>query len=231
MEAKELIGIVVDPADKEGNDLVRFLNGHPRRKKQIEDEPYLIVDGKQLALQVPGIGPFVVDPIDSAQVKNEAFLLFKAVKAREKLRVLDCFGGWGSDGLKLAEIGCRVSICEIHPLIFTMLKYRNSYLQNPAELVQANALDFLESTKMKFEVIYLDPMFGPHPTTASPSRSMQILATLTKTTDFQGIFEKALESCTGKVVLKQRKRSTLRVSIEPNYVIKGRSIRYEIYRS
>ena len=80
-------------------------------------------------------------------------------------------------------------------------------------------------------MIYLDPMFGDHPSGALPALRMQALATLAEEMDDAEIgkmLSAARASATSRVVIKRRRHAP---PVEPpDWRILGRSVRFDVYR-
>jgi len=83
----------------------------------------------------------------------------------------------------------------------------------------------------RFDVVYLDPMFGDHPSGALPALRMQTLATLAGEMDDEELAEllrAARNSASSRVVVKRRRRAP--AVAPPDWRILGRSIRFDVYR-
>ena len=80
-------------------------------------------------------------------------------------------------------------------------------------------------------MIYLDPMFGDHPSGALPSSRMQALAALADEMDDAELGEllaAARGSAASRVVIKRRRRAS--AVAPPDWRILGRSVRFDVYR-
>ena len=157
--------------------------------------------------------------------------LAKACAATQGLRVHDALAGWGTDGLVLAALGCRVHMSERNPRVYSVLARR---LQEEAP-VDAGLTWQLEDARSKwlernaFDVVYLDPMFAAHPKTARPSKHMQILATIADPVeDIQAWLDAARRVASWRVVLKRRANAP-RID-HPDWSIDGRSVRFDVYK-
>ena len=160
--------------------------------------------------------------------------LARACGARPGLRVHDALAGWGTDGLLLATLGCRVHMTERHPDIGLALATRVGATALPA-LCSAPTWQCGDARdcwrERGFDVIYLDPMFGEHPSGALPGRRMQVLAELAGETDDEELAEMlalARKSAVSRVVIKRRRRSA--PIAPPDWRILGRSVRFDVYR-
>lgn len=148
-----------------------------------------------------------------------------------RLRVHDALAGWGTDGLVLAALGCEVHMSERQPLVYQRLAQRLQVdVPASAGTVTAALEDARERWRQSptFEVIYLDPMFGPHPKTAQPARCMQVLAELAEPVeDLAALVEDARRHATGRVVVKRRRHAP--AVGEPSWRIAAKSVRFDVY--
>ena len=166
--------------------------------------------------------------------------LARACDARPGLRVHDALAGWGTDGLVLAALGCRVHCSERHPDVYATLDAR---LRDESSRLQAEQNRFgsvswaQEDARNRwrddgdFDVVYLDPMFGDHPKTALPGKQMQILARLVGEVPNREIVEligAARRVASSRVVVKRRANTE---PVEPpHWQIRARSVRFDVYR-
>ena len=175
------------------------------------------------------------------------FALAKACGARQgrSLAILDCTAGLGVDGAALALLGNRLSLVERNRVLWAML---DDLLQQPgmpaAKLICADSRVILEegagSSVRSFDVVYLDPMFPARGKSALPGKRMQYLDTLltagTHSANIQGdelslehMIELARQTVTSRVVLKRRLKDPM--IEQPDWQIKGRTVRYDVYRA
>ena len=177
---------------------------------------------------------------DSGEVRRRARqgrrgALARACGARPGLVVHDALAGWGTDGLLLAMLGCRVHMTETHPDVCAVLAARVRATALPASCSVpswqcGDARDCW--AEGRFDVIYLDPMFGDHPSGALPALRMQALAALAGETgdaELAKMLVAARSSATSRVVIKRRRRAPPVVT--PDWRILGRSVRFDVYRA
>lgn len=160
--------------------------------------------------------------------------LARACGARPGLNVHDALAGWGTDGLLLAMLGCRVHMTETHPDVCSALAERVRATTLPASCSTPTwqCSDARECwTDRRFDVIYLDPMFGDHPSGALPALRMQVLATLAGEMNDEEVAEMltaARKSAESRVVIKRRRHAP---PVTPaDWHILGRSVRFDVYR-
>ena len=162
--------------------------------------------------------------------------LAKACGAAPGLRVHDAMAGWGTDGLVLAALGCVVHMSECETLVHRLLGERVEAVAAHAKHTGAVTTACEDSrdawAKATFDVIYFDPMFGPHPKSAAPAKRMRMLAKLARETpdaELVALIEAAQAPAKDRVVVKRRANGP-RLG-EPDWSVRGRSVRFDVYRS
>ena len=84
----------------------------------------------------------------------------------------------------------------------------------------------------RFDVVYLDPMFAPHPTSATPGKRMRELARLAAATtdaELAELLTTARGVASSRVVVKRRYRAPALPGGPPGWVVRGRSVRFDVY--
>lgn len=163
--------------------------------------------------------------------------LARACDARPGLRVHDALAGWGTDGLVLAALGCRVHLSEINPEVHRVLDSRlrtesDRLLGARSESISWTHEDARDRwrTGGDFDVVYLDPMFGEHPKTALPAKQMQVLADLAgvmSAGEIVELIEMARRVASSRVVVKRR--ASAEALGRPDWQIRARSVRFDVY--
>lgn len=147
-----------------------------------------------------------------------------------RLRVLDAMAGWGLDGVLLARLGCSVVMVERHPLLHALLE---DFVRRAGPVDAAVRLgdgyDWLDGSE-HYAVVYLDPMFPQRRKRSLPGKRMQYLADLGVAVQrpLDQWLDAARAVATGRVVLKRRLHDPVIPS--PDWQIRGRAIRYDVYR-
>jgi len=151
-------------------------------------------------------------------------------------RVLDAMGGWGLDGLLLAAAGARVTLVErqalMHLLQLDLVRRAHALRVEP---VLGDGFDYLVPAH-GFDVIYLDPMFPTRNKRALPGKHMQYLAALLAGSALGNAVERPLERWVEKAVQSARQRVVVKRRLHdlpiaaPDWQIRGRSIRYDVFR-
>ncbi len=155
--------------------------------------------------------------------------LAKACAISRLPRVLDAFGGWGTDGLTLAASGCQVVCCEISPIIATLCRARALNMNLPIHCICDDAFAVMRAAVQEFDVIYLDAMFPAHPKGARPSKALQILAELAVVCDVGQALAEARRIAMDRVVVKRRRNQPS--ECPPDWSISSKTIRFDVYRA
>lgn len=176
------------------------------------------------------------------------------------MTVLDPMAGWGIDGLLLAAGGARVAMIERDPLLALLLQdllrrlrsvtpesdeSRSSVVTVPGvrgrwHAARADCGDGYEALTVnvignaRYDIVYLDPMFPERDKRALPNKRMQAAASLLADDQVHLVMDAgawvaaARERARRRVVLKRRVRDP--VEFEPDWQIRGRSVRYDVWR-
>lgn len=158
--------------------------------------------------------------------------LARACGAAPGLRLHDAMAGWGTDGLLLASLGCRVHMSERVPRVHDVLVARLAAWPDPKPTCALEDARCRWRSGAAFDVIYLDPMFGPHPKTALPAKAMQTLAALADPPDENELAQaigEARRVATVRVVVKRRASAS--AVGRPDWAVRGRSVRFDVYRA
>jgi len=127
---------------------------------------------------------------------------------------------------------------ERHPLIHLLLNdglkrskdTGNANVTNRLTLVHADAKNFLAKPNEIFDVIYLDPMFPEKRGTAKTKKAMQLFRQmLTDDADDVELLELAIAQAKHRVVIKRPIKAPEFAGQKPDYNLKGRNVRYDIF--
>ena len=163
------------------------------------------------------------------------FLLGRACGlGKPGLQLIDATGGMGVDALALHRRGADVRIVEREPLLWALLKDLVRRLADDSvEVVLADSAGLLGADVdpcLESDVIYLDPMFPQRRKKALPGKRMQYLGALLAQADAfdSSLLDLARQQARSRVVLKRRLKDP---ELQPaDWTLKGRSVRYDIYR-
>lgn len=163
--------------------------------------------------------------------------LARACGAARGLRVHDAFAGWGTDGLVLAALGCHVHMSEREPAVHQVLSVRvrefldGARASGPVTCAREDAACRWSEAGV-FDVIYLDPMFVPHPKSAAPSKPMRALARFARAVtddELGGCLNAARRAAAFRVVVKRRARAPALGGAAPQWSVGGKRVRFDIY--
>jgi 16S rRNA (guanine1516-N2)-methyltransferase len=203
--------------------------------------PALYLDREGMWLCMPGYpNPFQPshnELLRRAQSSGARTELARACgSAISDLHILDACAGFGSDGLLLAQLGAKVCMVERQRLVWILLQERARHFSG-AQAICGEAAEVLArpaagTQAASWDVILLDPMFPPRGKKALPNRGLQHLRELTESAakgdDELILLGLALEKTAGRVVVKRRLKDAQ--LLPADFQIKGKSIRFDIYR-
>jgi 16S rRNA (guanine1516-N2)-methyltransferase len=163
--------------------------------------------------------------------------------ARGYRHVIDATVGLGGDLIKLLKLGCSVQGYEQSAVVFALLKdaqkraechsWWNQEVAPRLHIEFGKAEDHWQrpSDDAKREVIYIDPMFPIEGKSGASSRQMQYLQELlgTDQNSIDSLFQAALKKAAQRLVIKRPQYSRQGFMPQPDLVIKGSSVRYEIW--
>lgn len=168
---------------------------------------------------------------------NRLFLTATGIK--EGTRVGDLTAGFGQDAFVMAWAGAKVTAIEQSAVVYEVLldglrrAFDGDSQWTHGERLQAictDSLSFLSTTKEKFDVLYLDPMFEKPKKKAKSPKPMQLLQTLfaPNAPSIVELFEAAKKRALSRVVVKLPLKGELPL-LKPNVTFAGQSIRYDVY--
>ncbi|MFW6094321.1 MAG: class I SAM-dependent methyltransferase [Pseudomonadota bacterium] len=144
-------------------------------------------------------------------------------------RVLDVMGGWGVDGLELAFRGCPVTLIERDPRLHALQHDLIRRLGVEASARLDDGYRVLRNSPA-CDVVYLDPMFPERGKRALPGKRMQFLAELSAADHrpLEQWLQAAVATARMRVVVKRRLKDP--TCAPPHWQIRGRTVRYDVYR-
>ena len=162
--------------------------------------------------------------------------LVKACGEKNKT-ILDCTAGLCRDDFILACKNYDITALEKNKIIYALLEdgFKRGYkeianiLEN-INLINVDAVDFLNSTDEKYDCIYLDPMFEESKKSRLVKKEMQIFHRLACVEDNKQLFELAIKKAINRVVVKRALHGEYLVSdLKPSFIIKEKTIRFDVY--
>ena len=214
--------------------------------------PYLLVyDALGLAVQQTGpkaAGPVRIDfsagTSEHRRKQGGGELIVKAAggNKQDKPTVLDVTAGLGRDSFVLASRGYPVTMCERSPLIAALLEdglqrardFGDAELQqviSHMRLLNINAVDYITSLEPEaVDVVVIDPMFPPSKKSALVKKDMQAFHQLVgPDDDSDALLAAALSVAKHRVIVKRPKKAQCLASKQPNFMVEGKAIRFDIY--
>ena len=163
------------------------------------------------------------------------------IRGNAAINIVDATAGLGRDGFVLAGLGARVTLIERSPVVACLLedglaRARQGGLDGIASrirLVHDDALPWLQGlpADRQPDVIYLDPMYSDGRRRAAAGKALALLQTLLGD---DGEATPLLNAATGiardRVVVKRQRRAPPLGERPPDYALKGRSTRFDVYR-
>ena len=157
--------------------------------------------------------------------------------------VIDATAGLGGDSFVMATLGCNVTMLERNPIVQQLLgdglargdSSENSEVQAIAtrlRLVQQQSIDYLESLDAdEFpQLIYLDPMFPQREKNALVKKEMRFFHDIVgKDEDSAELLEVALTRAIERVIVKRPAKAETLNARKPDFEIKGKTVRYDVY--
>ena len=156
-----------------------------------------------------------------------------------KSSVLDATSGLGRDAFVLASLGCNVTMIERSPVVAALLEdglrraleYRDvSPIAEQMSLLKGNAIELMQVSKNRYNVVYLDPMFPHRETSALVKKEMRLFQDLLgDDLDADQLLEPALDLAEYRVVVKRPRLAQDLNGQAPTYRLEGKACRYDIY--
>jgi 16S rRNA (guanine1516-N2)-methyltransferase len=162
--------------------------------------------------------------------------------------VYDATAGLGGDSFVLASLGCSVTMTErvpeVNALLADGLRVAHEWgsekdqslvaILKRMTLFESDAAEYMQTLDdvEKPEVVYLDPMFPQRTKSAQVKKEMQVFHQLIGTdSDADLLLQIAQESAQKRVVVKRPRIAPFLAGQEPNYILEGKSNRFDVYLS
>lgn len=171
-----------------------------------------------------------------ASLRHELVARAMGLRPSANPYIIDATAGLGRDSFMLSILGFHVTAIERSPIIYALLQDALNrcvcaVTQHP-NLIFADAIDCLKklSHDCHPDIIYMDPMFPERSKSALVKKEMIILQNLLgKEDDTDELFNLALSCAKYRVVVKRPKFASNIAECAPNFVITGRSSRFDVY--
>ncbi len=172
--------------------------------------------------------------------QNELLGRAVGVGKRESLRVLDATAGLARDGFVLADLGCRVLLCERHPLIHALLSdglararaSDDSWLAGVAERMDLVHGDASALSLRDIDVIYLDPMFPERSKQAAVKADLALLQDVLqeeRQDEAAALLDWALQQDVARIVVKRPLRAPDLGGRTPSHALRGKAVRFDVH--
>lgn len=206
----------------------------------------LMVDDVAAWLQLGGRdapGPVAVDFASAAMRHrrqaghNEAIGRAVGVKGAVRPDVVDATAGLGRDAFVLADLGCRVTLCERSQVLAWLLEdaidrgriSRHDSVRDACARMTLLAGDCRERDFPAGRVIYLDPMFSERNTRAAVKKDLALLQALHQDSAADGdLLEWALGCSPARVVVKRPAKAPPLEGRAPGFSIPGKTVRFDV---
>jgi len=175
--------------------------------------------------------------------KGQDFAKALGLQKFPKATIIDATAGLGGDAFVMATLGCKVTLIERNPVIQQLLSdglARADSSEDPdvqtisarMRLVQQHAISYLDKLEADEypQLIYLDPMFPEREKTALVKKEMRFFHDIVgKDEDSAELLEIALTRAIERVVVKRPLRAETLNSYKPDFDIRGKTVRYDVY--
>ena len=156
--------------------------------------------------------------------------IFWKVFSQSNSAILDCTAGFGRDSFLLDSMGHDVTMIENSPIVAMLLKnaLRRSNNIN-IKLFFGNAYDYMKHSNEKYDYIYIDFMFEKLKNKSLSSKNDETLKMISFNDNDKNKIIQLAQSVSNKKVIVKEPRNTVSGILKPNYIIKTRLLKYNIY--
>ena len=156
--------------------------------------------------------------------------VFWKVFSQSNSAILDCTAGFGRDSFLLDSMGHDVTMIENSPIVAMLLKnaLRRSNNIN-IKLFFGNAYDYMKHSNEKYDYIYIDFMFEKLKNKSLSSENDEALKMISFNDNDKNKIIQLAQSVSNKKVIVKEPRNTVSGILKPNYIIKTRLLKYNIY--
>ena len=156
--------------------------------------------------------------------------VFWKVFSQSNSAILDCTAGFGRDSFLLDSMGHDVTMIENSPIVAMLLKnaLRRSNNIN-IKLFFGNAYDYMKHSNEKYDYIYIDFMFEKLKNKSLSSKNDEALKMISFNDNDKNRIIQLAQSVSNKKVIVKEPRNTVSGILKPNYIIKTKLLKYNIY--
>jgi len=176
------------------------------------------------------------------QGKGELLAKAIGIKKNKVPSVLDVTAGLGKDSFILASLGCQVTMIERSPLIALLLQNGlDRAAENPELSPVIDRIDFLNrdsiqflnfdpQSLLKYDCIYLDPMFPENKKSRLVKKEMRVFRKLLgEDLDSSVLLDAAFASGIHRVVVKRHRHDKQIGDQKPELGFIGKTTRFDVY--
>ena len=171
--------------------------------------------------------------------QNELLGRAVGVRADRKPAVFDATGGLGRDAFILADLGCRVNVCERSAVLAWLISEavssgshsRYAFVKAASERLDVLFGDSTFQSVKNASVIYLDPMFPERKKSAAVKKDAVMLQRVAGTSgeSLQPLLEWAFDQPVQRIVVKRPLRAESFFSRQPSYTVRGKTVRFDVF--
>ena len=156
--------------------------------------------------------------------------IFWKVFSQSNSAILDCTAGFGRDSFLLDSMGHDVTMIENSPIVAMLLKnaLRRSNNIN-IKLFFGNAYDYMKHSNEKYDYIYIDFMFEKLKNKSLSSKNDETLKMISFNDNDKNKIIQLAQTVSNKKVIVKEPRNTVSGILKPNYIIKTKLLKYNIY--
>ena len=238
--------------------MIKFLNKDSKPLDYIELSIFeksdnvdflLVQENQRLFLEFPknkNFKPFSIDFTSNEILhrtkeigKNNELIKAIGLKKDYIPNILDSTAGLGRDSFIIASKGCQVTMLERNTVVYYLLRNAIDLAKENSEtfptvnkmtLVNIDSIEYIKNTKIRPDIIYLDPMFPKSKKSRLVKKEMQIFHELVgNDSDSNLLLEESLKKTKNRVVVKRMLKDTYLNNMKPNFEIKGSTVRFDVY--
>ena len=170
--------------------------------------------------------------------QNELLGRAVGVKSDRHPVVFDATGGLGRDAYVLADLGCRVTLCEqtpalawlLHDAILCAQVSRHEAVREAAERMTVHAGNSEVQSLGAATVIYIDPMFPERKKAAAVKKEAMMLQYLSASSDGgESLMNWAAQQAVNRIVVKRPVKAPVLGGRKPSFSLSGKSVRFDVF--
>ena len=170
--------------------------------------------------------------------QNELLGRAVGVKNDRHPNVFDATGGLGRDAFVLADLGCRVTLCEqlpalawlLHDAILCAQVSRYEAVRDAAERMTVYVGDSEAQSLGAATVIYMDPMFPERKKAAAVKKEAMMLQYLTAPNDGgEALMDWAWQQAVDRIVVKRPLKAPVLGQRKASFTLSGKSVRFDVF--